>query len=119
MEYKFINPEYIDSVSSGDSSIIIEIAKLFEEQVPEMLNEMKILFGQKKYYDLGLLAHKAKSSVAIMGMAGLAQMLKTFELQAKESLETEKYRSYIDRFDKETSEAIRELGHLVSTLQKP
>jgi len=118
MEYKFINPEYIDSVSSGDNSIIFEIVKLFEEQVPEVLSEMKTLLGQKKYYDLGLLAHKAKSSVAIMGMAELAQMLKTFELQAKESCETEKYASYIDRFEKETSEAIRELGHLVSTLQK-
>jgi HPt (histidine-containing phosphotransfer) domain-containing protein len=117
MEYKFINPEYIDSVSSGDSSIIIEIARMFGEQVPEMLNEMKILYNQKKYYDLGLLAHKAKSSVAIMGMDGLAQMLKTFELQAKEGREPEKYESYINRFDQETSEAIRELEQLVINLQ--
>ena len=37
---------------------------------------MKSLLAEKNYNSLGLLAHKAKSSVAIMGMNDLADMLK-------------------------------------------
>jgi HPt (histidine-containing phosphotransfer) domain-containing protein len=114
MEYKFINTEYLDSVSGGDNEIIIEIIALFREQSAEIYNEMKTLLADKNYNSLGLLAHKAKSSVAIMGMNDLALMLKTFELEARDEKETEKYATYIDRFRNDTAEAIKELDYLIS-----
>jgi HPt (histidine-containing phosphotransfer) domain-containing protein len=86
---------------------------MFREQVVEFHNEMKSFLEQKNYLSLGLLAHKAKSSVAIMGMSDLADLLKTLELQAKEGKETEKYQSYIDRFRNDTAEAVKELDDLV------
>jgi len=113
MEYKYINTEFLDSVSRGDSSVIVEIINMFREQAGEMFNEMNILLAEKNYVNLGLLAHKAKSSVAIMGMADLAIMLKTFELQAKEGKESDKYESYVKRFGDETAEALKELDDLV------
>ena len=107
MDYKFINIDYLDSVSGGDSEIIREIVIIFKEQVIEIYNEMKSHLSEKNYQSLGLLAHKAKSSVAIMGMNDLAQMLKTFELQAKEGKESDLYESYIKRFKTETEAAIK------------
>lgn len=116
MEYKFINTEYIDSVSGGDQEIVVEIVSLFRDQVVEINNEMRALLAEKKFAALGMLAHKAKSSVAIMGMKDLASMLKTFELQAKEGMETEKYESYVTRFSNDTAEAIKELDHFITKL---
>jgi HPt (histidine-containing phosphotransfer) domain-containing protein len=116
MDYKFINTEYLDSVSGSDHEIIIEIVNIFREQVVEMYNEMKSHLANKNYISLGLLAHKAKSSVAIMGMDDLATMLKTFELQAREGKESELYESYISRFREETEGAIRELDDLVNNI---
>jgi HPt (histidine-containing phosphotransfer) domain-containing protein len=114
MDYKFIKMEYLDSVSGGDPGIINEIVVIFKEQSVEIYNEMKSLLAVKNYTSLGLLAHKAKSSVAIMGMSKLAEMLKTFELQAKEGKESELYGSYIERFFSDSQEAIRELDDLIS-----
>jgi HPt (histidine-containing phosphotransfer) domain-containing protein len=114
MDYKFINTEYLDSVSGGDPSIIIEIVNLFKEQSVEILEEMKSHLEARNYKLLGLLAHKAKSSVSIMGMNDLAVMLKTFELQAREEKEPDLYESYIARFKNETEAAILELDDLVS-----
>jgi HPt (histidine-containing phosphotransfer) domain-containing protein len=118
MEYKFINTEYLDSVSGGDKSVIIEIIDMFREQVVEMYDEMKSSLDEKNYYNLGLLAHKAKSSAAIMGMADLAVMLKTFELQVKEGKEADKYESYVNRFRNDTAEAMKELDDLVNNKLK-
>jgi HPt (histidine-containing phosphotransfer) domain-containing protein len=118
MDYKLINTEYLDSVSGGDDATFLEIVAIFREQVAEFHNEMKALLSRKEYYNLGLLAHKAKSSIAIMGINDLAVMLKTFELQAKEGKETEKYESYISRFAKDTEEALKELDDLISKMQK-
>ena len=53
MEYKFINTEYLDSVSAGDNSVIIEIIDMFREQAGEMYNDMKALLAEKNYYTPG------------------------------------------------------------------
>lgn len=114
MDYKFINSEYLDSVAGDDSQIINEIVIIFKDQVHEIYNEMKILYAKKDYMMLGMLAHKAKSSVAIMGMNELASLLKTFELSAKEGKNPELYESYITKFGEDTRCAISELEDLVS-----
>ena len=114
MDYKFINPEYLDSVSGGDPDIICEIVNLFREQSVEITREMKSLYEAGNYKQLGLLAHKAKSSVSIMGMDELATMLKTFELQAREEKEPHLYEGYIARYQTEIQAAITELDDLVN-----
>lgn len=118
MDYKLINTDYLDSVSGDDYNIMSEIIGIFKEQVPEILQEMKKLLSEKNYYSLGLLAHKAKSSVAIMGMDDLAVMLKSFELEAKEGKGTDKYEYYIGKFEKDTSEAVKELDDLITNRKK-
>jgi len=116
MNYKFINTEYLDSVSGGDSDITREIVVMFREQVIEIHSEMLLHYSKKEYQHLGQLAHKAKSSVAIMGMSDLAIMLKTFELHAKDSMGSELYESYIERFRHETAAAVLELEDYVNQL---
>jgi HPt (histidine-containing phosphotransfer) domain-containing protein len=118
MDYRFINTEYLDSVSGGDNEIIIEIVDIFREQASEIHSEMLALLADKNYHALGMLAHKAKSSVAIMGMNDLTIMLKTFELQAKEGKGTEEYSDYISKFRNDTHEALTELDDLIRTRKK-
>jgi HPt (histidine-containing phosphotransfer) domain-containing protein len=113
MDYKLINPDYLDTVAGGDVQIISEIVGMFRTQAAEIFQEMKILHEKSEFVQLGMLAHKAKSSVAIMGMNDLAVMLKTFELSAKEGKDKELYYSYIERFGNETKAAITELDDLV------
>ena len=116
MDYKFINTEYLYSVSAGDPDITREIISMFKSQSIEIHTEMETRFYLKDFKNLGHLAHKAKSSVAIMGMNDLANMLRNFELQAKEGKEADKYESYIQRFKTETDSAVSELEDYVKKL---
>jgi HPt (histidine-containing phosphotransfer) domain-containing protein len=116
VDYKFINTSYIESVTGGDKEILTELIVLFRDQVAEISAEMKTLCEKKEYYTLGLLAHKAKSSVAIMGMTELATLLKTFELESKENKNAELYATYISRFESDTSGAITELDSYLKDL---
>ncbi len=114
MSYKYINTEYLETVAGGDNNLMKELIDMFRDQVEEVFSEMESFLAGKDFNSLSLLAHKAKSSVAIMGMEDLATMLKTFELQAKEGQYPEKYRSYIDRFGNEARAAVVELDEMVS-----
>jgi HPt (histidine-containing phosphotransfer) domain-containing protein len=82
----------------------------------EIYNEMKSSHIKNDYHSLAMLAHKAKSSVAIMGMNDLAMMLKTFELELKEGKNSENYKAYIERYENETSEAVLELDYYINNL---
>jgi HPt (histidine-containing phosphotransfer) domain-containing protein len=113
MDYKFINMEYLDSISGGDPEVINEILTLFKDQAIEIYNDMRSHLSGKNYHSLGLLAHKAKSSVAIMGMNDLVVMLKKFELLAKEGKESELYDSFITRFKLDTEAAVNELEDMI------
>jgi HPt (histidine-containing phosphotransfer) domain-containing protein len=116
MDYNFIKLDILESVSEGDPEIVREIVDIFKIQAGEIYEEMKVLLSEKNYVALGLLAHKAKSSVAIMGIDDLAAMLKTFEIQAREGVETARYNSYIDRFKTDVDAAMVELEDLIANM---
>lgn len=116
MDYKYIKTEYLEMVAGGDSELLKELVSMFRDQVAEFNYEMKGLFEEKKYKALGNLAHKAKSSVAIMGMDGLSNMLKTFEVQATEAKNSNLYELYIQRFENDTKYALEELDSLIINL---
>lgn len=113
MDYKFIKTDYLEMVAGGDRELLNELVNMFRDQVAEFSSEMNNLLREKDFPNLSNLAHKAKSSVAIMGMDSLANMLKTFELQAKESKNQDMYESYISRFETDTRNAIEELEDLL------
>ena len=116
MDYKYINTEYLEMVAGGDAVLLKELVGLFRDQVAEFNHDLKVSFEEKNYTTLGNLAHKAKSSVAIMGMDSLANMLKTFEIQAAAGKNIEMYGSYIRRFENDTQSALEELDSLVKNL---
>ena len=115
MEYKAFNPEYLLNVSGGETAIMEEIVTIFRNQIPEFITEMNSLLSAGRYYDLGLLAHKAKGSVTVMGMEETAKLLKTFELQAKAGEQKEKYPDYISDFERDSAQVLSEIDHFLNT----
>jgi HPt (histidine-containing phosphotransfer) domain-containing protein len=114
MEYTIFNPDYLVSVTGGDTATMKEIAGIFAGQIPEFVNEMKDLLSKQKYYELGLLAHKAKGSVTVMGMDEAARMLKEFELAAKAGEKKERYSEFIKKFEEDTAIVIDEMNDYLS-----
>ena len=89
---------------------------MFREQVSEFHTEMLALYSEKKIHTLGLLAHKAKSSISIMGLDDLAKELKKLENLAREGREPDKYAGIISRFKQETETAVEELNGVLQEI---
>ena len=101
---------YLQEMSGGNKELITEMINIFISQVVEFAEEMDKFLINKEYEDLGKLAHKAKSSIAIMGLNDLAKELKALENLAKEGKSPEKYPAIIQYFKEVTSEAVDELN---------
>jgi len=93
---KLVDLTYLKEMSDGNNELIIEMIEIFKEQYPEFKNEFKKHLKKKDYNAISLLAHKAKSSLAIMGLNELAKDIKTLEALAKEEKEVETYKKYVE-----------------------
>lgn len=100
---------YLKTMSGGDPVFIREMIDLFREQIEEYKSEMPELLRNKEYSSLSKMAHKAKSSVAVMGMNQVAELLKELEILAGEEKEVERFESMIEEFLSKSQLAIEEL----------
>ncbi len=100
---------YLEAMTEGDKGLIQELIGIFSTQVREYIAQMRKFLAEQNWSELSKLAHKAKSTVAIMGMKDLAEQLKQLELLAKHQEKTGTYAEYIDHFASECREALTEL----------
>lgn len=100
---------YLREMSGGNKDLIKEMISIFNTQVEEFSRGMDDHMANNEYELLGKLAHKAKSSISIMGLDHLAKELKRLELLAKEGKESDKYPGIISLFKQETQIAVKEL----------
>ena len=101
--------EYLKTMSGGDATFIREMIDLFKEQIEEYKQLMPELLQQKDYDKLSKMAHKAKSSVAVMGMKEVAELLKDLEILANKEEEVDRYESLVNEFLQQSELAVLEL----------
>ena len=111
-----IDLTYLKNMSNGNKDLIVEMIDIFKTQVVEFTEGMDDYYQNKQFELLGRLAHKAKSSISIMGLNDLALELKNFEYLAKEGKEIEKFPLFISNFKKETRDALEELDEVVKNI---
>lgn len=102
---------YLEAMTEDDKGLIKELIGIFSTQVKEYSDQMQKYLGEQNWLGLSKLAHKAKSTVAIMGMRELSEKLKQLEMLAKEEKKTGSYATIIDNFTTECKEAVSELQH--------
>jgi len=100
---------YLREMSGGNTELVLEMIDIFSNQVVEFASEMDDLLKSENYELLGKLAHKAKSSVSIMGLNDLALELKQLENNARERKNPSSYPVIVEKFKQETAEAVKEL----------
>ena len=101
--------EYLKTMSGGDAVFIREMIDLFREQIDEYKQLMPELLRNKDYDSLSKMAHKAKSSAAVMGMKNVADLLKDLEILANKEEEVDRYESLVNEFLQQSELAVLEL----------
>lgn len=100
---------YLKSLANDDESFIRDMINIFKEQIEEYKTQMPEFLESANFDRLSKMAHKAKSSVAVMGMNSEAELLKELEILAKNSEQVERYEGMLESFFKKSDEALNEL----------
>lgn len=108
---------YLKEITGGESSIVIEMVEMFIEQVEEFKENMVKHLNDKNWVDLGKEAHKAKSSVLIVGMEELGKNLKKLQLLTEQEKDIDDYPNYVNMFIEQCDAAKIELNQELEVLK--
>ena len=114
----YINLNYLESIAGGDPDIIEEMKDIFISQVPEFIENLNKYLIEGQFIELGKEAHKAKSSVMIMGMEELGKDLKALQLATIAGTNEDTYQKYVKEFEVQCLGAIEELKKIYPASSK-
>jgi len=106
---RYTNLDYLKEITGGESEVMKEFIQMFFDQFPEFIDGMKNNLAEKKWKELGEVAHKAKSSVMTFGMNDLGYRLKELQLKTQKLEDIEGYPAYVDEFMTIMAQAKEEL----------
>lgn len=113
---RLIDLSVLEEMTDGSPELLLDMLDIFFLQVTTFNKEMEEAYSSGDFAKLGAIAHKAKSSVATMGITSIVQKMKEFELLAKSGEKSESYPAFLNLFKNTCEEAIKELQLLKSNL---
>ncbi|MGE0079257.1 MAG: Hpt domain-containing protein [Bacteroidales bacterium] len=114
--YKHVNLDVLKEISEGSSDLMRDLIFLFISQIPVFSEQLDFYYKNEDFTSLGKLAHKIKSSVAMMGISELSSDMKKLELLAQDKKDTQKYPEFIERFKRISTEAVSELNDILQSI---
>lgn len=107
---------YLKEITGGENSIVVEMIEMFIGQVDEFKTNLNQFLSDENWVELGKEAHKAKSSVLIVGMEELGKSLKQLQLLTEEEKEVETYPDFVKMFVEQCDAATIELKEELENL---
>lgn len=108
--------DYLNEMSGGDKSLILEMIQIFNSEVPGYVKRMEKLIKENNWEALGKLAHKAKASASIMGMKNVAEDLKELERITNKEINIKLIQTYVSKISGQFMSATEELKMIAKTL---
>lgn len=112
----YINLNYLRAIADEETYVIRMILELFIEQVPEFIQNLNAFYEAGNYDALGKEAHKAKSSLQILGMTDLENDMKILIKKTIEGTDVGSYPGHIRNFEIQCTGALTEIEAELSKL---
>jgi len=97
---------YLNEVSGGDYTIMLEFIQIFKEQLPEFVQQLNNAINNNDYQSVAAIAHKAKSTVSIFGMHEWATILKQVQTDINQGTIPNNLKQMVVDFEKDSLEII-------------
>jgi len=112
-EYSF-DLSYLNQVFQGNQVMIKQIISMFVQQVPNYINEMEDCVAKMELNNLHSLAHKAKSSISMLGLKDMEELVLSIEYKSKNNQELNELPDLVKRISKECNEIKTQLEKVLA-----
>ena len=109
MSAKQYNLDYLKQVFQGNEAMVLRILDIFEVEVPRYFAAMARLGQEDKWNELHPLAHKAKSSVGMLGMQPLLEDVLAIEQASRSGGDADILAPLLERASRRLESALHAL----------
>lgn len=102
-----ISFKYFDEITFGDKNLMKEFIEIFEEQIPEFVNDFKEALANQDYIKIAAVAHKAKSTISVFGMQKWEEQLKDIQTKIHQNIIPENIDLLFLQFEKDAYETLQ------------
>lgn len=106
---KLYDLSLVNDLARGNQEFIVNLAKIFIETVPPTAREMVEACNQKKWEQMGKLAHKLKSTIDTMCISSLKDDIRAIEKNGKEQKNIDITISMVEKTDSVIKQVTQQL----------
>ncbi|MDN5201026.1 Hpt domain-containing protein [Fulvivirgaceae bacterium BMA10] len=106
---KLLDLSYLEQVCGANKAIVAKMIDMFVEQTPKQLAQMHEFFEKESWEELFKVAHKTKSSLAMMGARSIEQELQDLEQFAAKKMNLEQIPGLIETIEATCKELLSEI----------
>lgn len=110
----YIDMSYLEEVSIGDSSFILDIADLFINQTCEDIKKVKNLMHAQNWEEMALAVHKVKPTFKLLGITSAEKNLERLQHYSKQVVNLDELPLLLKEVEDIYELAIKELKHKLS-----
>jgi len=111
-----IDLTYLNEISEGDSSFIREMLDLYIITSALEVVQFDQLLIEENYEAIGLLAHKMKAPIQMLGASNLFEILKTLEHDGKNKTNIETFQNKINEVKVKINELTNNIRAILETM---
>ncbi|MBO6794460.1 MAG: Hpt domain-containing protein [Balneolaceae bacterium] len=101
-----VNLSYLEDITGGDTTVIIEMLDLFIQDIPKHTSNMVSFFQEGKLLDLAREAHMLKPTVQYVGLYQMYEDLKEIEALARKEVKVDKISELLDSIKTEAKTSV-------------
>lgn len=99
----------IRSLSGGDEEFVLKMVRMFLDTMPSSLQTLGDAIGNQDWKTAGNTAHKMKSSIDAMGMAGIKEDIRAIENNSRQMTGLESIPSKFEKISRAMNEVMERL----------
>lgn len=103
------NLESLRDISRGNEAFVQKMIRIFCEQTPLMVKEMKAAWVEKNLAVMGAIAHKIKPSIDNLNIHSLKQVIRDIETAGKEQKETDNLEAQLELTEKNIAAVVSDM----------
>ncbi len=96
-----VNLSYLEDITGGDTTVIIEMLDLFIQDIPKHTSNMVSYFQEGKLLDVAREAHMLKPTVQYVGLFQLYEDLKELEALARKEFNVDRISELLESIKSE------------------
>ena len=111
-----VDLSYLESIAAGDNAFIRQMLEMFNSSTLPEIEKIEYFYSKEEWAMLGIIAHKIKTPIQMLGQPDITDMINTLEINAKNKTDIDQMGQLIGEIKERLIGLNDEINKLILTM---